>query len=108
MTDDGMLYDDGRIACDSRGVAIRWYYPWGAKKVPYHAIRSITTRRLSGVRGKWRIWGSGDFVHWYNLDPGRPGKQAAIEIDTGRRIHPTITPDDSEAVAHIITDHMTR
>lgn len=99
------LYDDGRVKCDDDGLVVRWYYPWGTKRIPYRSIRGCTTFELSPVRGKWRIWGSGDFVHWYNLDPGRPNKQSGIEIDVGGRIRPTITPDDAGAVAHIITEH---
>ena len=100
------LYDDGRIACDDEGVTIRWYYPWGAKRIPYRSIRSTRLFPLGAVRGKWRIWGSGDFVHWYNLDTRRPNKAAGIEIDTGRRVLACITPDDAEAVAAIIDSHL--
>ena len=99
------MYDDGRIACDTEGLTVRWYYPWGAKKIPYHSIRSVRKLSLTPVRGRWRIWGSGDFVHWYNLDADRPRKSTAIEIDTGGRIRPTITPEDSEEVARIIAEH---
>jgi hypothetical protein len=100
------LYDDGRIACDDEGVTIRWYYLWGNKRVPFRAIRSIKTFPLRRVRGRWRLWGSGDFVHWYNLDRSRPKKQTGIEIDTGRRVHPCITPDDVAAVTRIIAEHV--
>src|SRR5579875_2861132 len=93
------LYDDGRIVCDDDGITIRWYYLWGAKRIPYRAIRTAKTYPLSSVRGKWRIWGSGDFVHWYNLDVDRPNKQTGIEIDTGGRIRPCMTPDDVEMVS---------
>jgi hypothetical protein len=103
---DANLYDDGRIACDEDGVRIRWYYLWGPKWIPYSAMRSVHSRPLSPVRGKWRIWGSGDFVHWCNLDPGRTGKETAIEIDTGGRILPTITPDDPAEVERIIRAHL--
>jgi hypothetical protein len=103
---EGALYDDGRIACDDLAVTIRWYYPWGPKKIPYGKIRSVERRPLTKVRGKWRIWGSGDFVHWYNLDPTRPNKETAFEIDTGGRFRPTITPDDPDAVERILADHV--
>lgn len=106
MEGDGYLYDDGRIACDEDGVRIRWYYLWGPKWIPYRSMRSVRSRPLSPVRGKWRIWGSGDFVHWYNLDPGRTDKETAIEIDTGGRIVPTITPDDPDEVERIIRAHL--
>lgn len=105
MSDIVPLYDDGRILCDGDGITIRWYYLWGAKRIPFQAIRSSQTYQLSAARGRWRIWGSGDFVHWYNLDGGRPNKETGIEIDTGARIRPCITPDDAEAVSRIIAEH---
>jgi hypothetical protein len=101
---EAMLYDDGRIACDAANLLIRRYYLWGDKRIPYTSIRSIRRFPL-GIR-KWRLSGSGDFLHWWNFDPGRPKKEIALDIDTGHRIHPTITPDDPEAVERIINEHL--
>lgn len=106
METEGLLYDDGRIACDDEGVTIRWYYLWGHKRIPFRAIRSARTFPLGPMRGRWRLWGSGDFVHWYNLDGSRPKKTTGIEIDTGERVRPCITPDDAEALARIIAEHV--
>jgi hypothetical protein len=100
-----ILYDDGRIACDDNGITIRWYYPWGAKHISYRTIRSFRLYPLRGVRGKWRIWGSGDFVHWYNLDGNRPNKKTGIQLDIGRRIVPCITPGDVALVSQILHEH---
>lgn len=101
-----MFYDDGRIACDDQQLIIRRYYPWGsAKRIAYGKIRSVTRWPITGVTsGKWRIWGSGDFVHWWNLDRTRPRKSVAMEIDVGGRIVPTISPDDPEAVDRILSE----
>lgn len=104
----GVLYDDGRISCDDDGITIRWYYPWGAKRIPYRAIHSARSFTLRAVRGKWRIWGSGDFQHWYNLDGNRPSKQTGIELDLGRNVLPCITPDDPDAVSRVIEEHLAR
>lgn len=100
------IYDDGRIACDDEGITIRWYYLWGAKRIPFQAIRSARTFPLKPIRGKWRVWGSGDLVHWYNLDGSRPDKETGIEIDAGGRVRPCITPDDVETVTRIIAEHV--
>jgi hypothetical protein len=99
-----VLYDDGRIALDSSGLVIRRYYPWGPKHIPYGSIRSFSRLPL-GIR-RWRLWGSGDFRHWWNLDPGRRRNQVALDIDTGHRIHPAITPDDPHAVEQILREHV--
>ncbi|MER7367097.1 hypothetical protein [Nonomuraea wenchangensis] len=37
--------------------------------------------------------------------PHRPKKDTAPVLDVGRRVRPTITPDDAAAVACIITEH---
>lgn len=99
----GTTYDDGRIRCDGDALVIEGYYfPRGAKRIAYDEIRTVT--RLPLGRGRrWRIWGSGDFVHWWNLDPTRPRKDAALVLDTGHHWRPTITPDDPAAVEAILT-----
>ena len=99
-------YDDGGIRCDEDGLTIRRYYPWGAKRIRYTAIRGVEALPLTGVNAvrRWRLWGSGDFVHWWNLDPQRPGKRLALVLDVGRRVRPTITPVDPEAVQRILTE----
>lgn len=101
-----MLYDDGRISCDEAGIRIGLYYPWGAKRIPYASIKGVKTLPLTGASAmrRWRIWGSGDFVHWWNLDPGRPHKDVALILDVGRHILPTITPDDPGAVERILRE----
>ncbi|MFE2581095.1 hypothetical protein [Streptomyces sp. NPDC059378] len=99
-------YDDGTIRCDDQGIAILRYYPWGAKTIRYASIRGVQTLPLTGANKvrRWRIWGSGDFVHWWNFDPNRPKKGVALVLDVGHRICPTITPDDAAAVARIIAE----
>lgn len=105
MSVNTAAYDDGGIRCDDQELTIRRYYLWGAKRIRYTSIRGIQTLPLTGLNAvrRWRIWGSGDFVHWWNLDPRRPGKSTALVIDVGRRVRPTITPDDPAAVATILT-----
>lgn len=52
---------------------------------------------MTKATGRWRTWGSGDLVHWLNLDPGRRHKQQAFVVDIGRRAKPVVTPDDPDA-----------
>jgi hypothetical protein len=106
MGNNEFLYNDGRIACDEKGITVRWYYPWGPKHIPYQAIQSVRPYPLSKVRGKWRLWGSGDFKHWYNLDGNRPSKEIGIELNLGGHILPCVTPDDAAAVVRIIDEHI--
>ncbi len=103
-----VLYDDGRIVCDDTAVNIGWYYLWGTKRIPYASILRVTERPLGRFRGKWRLWGSGDFIHYYNLDGSRPKKETALELDVGGRVRPMITPDDPQAVMRIIMERCER
>ena len=106
--DHPAIYDDRWITCDEDGLVIRRYYPWGAKRVPYTSIQGVQQLPLTGANKvrRWRIWGSGDFVHWWNFDPSRTRKKIALVRDVGRRIRPTITPDDPQAVERILKEHL--
>jgi hypothetical protein len=99
-----MLYNDSEIVCDDTGLLIARYYPWGSKRIPYSSIKTVN--RLPIRVRKWRLWGSGDLRHWWNLDPKRPKKNMALELDPGHWIHPTITPDDVEAVERILREQL--
>ena len=102
-----MLYDDGRVACDGTGVRLRaYYFPWGAKRIKYTAIQAYVRRPMGRLSGQLRIWGSGDLVHWYNLDPKRGGKDTAFELQTRARIRPVVTPDDPDAFEKVLAAHV--
>ncbi|MCL2583233.1 MAG: PH domain-containing protein [Streptosporangiales bacterium] len=102
-----MAYDDGRIACTDDALVIRnYYFPVGDKRVPYQAIERVRVLPMSGISGGYRLWGSGDFVHWFNLDPGRPRKTVKLIIDIqGRRAKPVITPDTPDDVTAELAAH---
>lgn len=95
-----MTYDDGGVALTGDTLVIRrYYFPFGDKRIPYSKMEQVRRLPMSGLTGRYRIWGSGDFTHWYNLDAGRPGKSVKFVIQTsGGRFRPVITPDDPDAV----------
>jgi hypothetical protein len=100
------LYRDRRIECTDDAVHIHGYYfPWGTKRVPYSAIRTVRRVPIGTLTGRGRIWGSTTLRYWANLDPGRPGKRTALILDTGAAILPFITPDDPAAVEAVILSH---
>jgi hypothetical protein len=98
-------YDDGRVTCTDQGIVIRHYYfPAGAKRIPYSAIREVRRVPL-GPMGRWRIHGSGDLVHWFNFDPRRPRKYSALVLQLDGRIRPVITPDDLDRAVAVLEAH---
>jgi hypothetical protein len=105
-----MTYDDGGVACTEDALVIRrYYFPFGDKRIPYTKIEQVQRRTMARLTGQWRIWGSGDFRHWYNLDSGRPRKTVQFVIHTsGGRMLPVITPDDPDRVQSELTAHGVR
>jgi hypothetical protein len=91
-------YQDA-LLCIRKGVLrIKWYYfPGGTKRISLTRIVGVEEYRMSGWTGRCRLWGSGDLVHWFPLDPRRPHKQDAFVIDVGRRAKPVVTPEDPKA-----------
>ncbi len=103
--DETKLYSDPGVVCGATGLTVKMYYLWGGSKtIPYSSIRGVNRINLSGLSGKWRIWGSGDLVHWWNLDTKRPKKNTALAIELGGHIIPTITPDDPDTVEKILKE----
>jgi hypothetical protein len=107
MTSNEATYDGG-VACTEDGVTIRRYYLWGAKRVPYASLKGVRELPLTGANRvrKWRLWGTGDLVHWWNLDLRRPKKEVALVLDVGRRLRPTITPNDPATVKRLIEERL--
>jgi hypothetical protein len=97
-------YDDGSIACSAEGVVIRRYSAFlRPKRIPYGEIRKATKVELRGVSfGRWRIWGSTDLRHWFNLDWHRPRKRVGLVLDLGGHTMPVITPDDPDEVVAVL------
>lgn len=54
---------------------------------------------------KWRIWGSTDLRHWFNLDWHWPNKKVGLVLDLGKHMKPVITPDDPQRVVAVLRQH---
>ncbi|HJQ47254.1 MAG TPA: hypothetical protein VJ870_13200 [Amycolatopsis sp.] len=99
-------YRDRWIECTEDAIRVRGYYfPWGAKKIPYASIGSVRRVETGLLRGRGRIWGTANPRYWAGLDPRRPAKETALILDLGRFVHPFVTPDDPDAVESIIRLH---
>jgi hypothetical protein len=61
---------------------------------------------MTALRGKGRIWGSGDLKHWANLDPQRPRKSIGFFVNVGRHVIPFLTPDDADAFEQAVASHI--
>jgi hypothetical protein len=105
-------YKDRRIECTATDVLVKGYYfawgdfAWATKRIPYSAITSVDRFDLTTWRGKYRIWGSGDFKHWGNYDPQRSGKSVGFFLHVGGRVVPFVTPDDPDAFERALEQHV--
>lgn len=97
-------YDDGLVRLDERGITLRrYYFPWaGAKVVPYDEIKAVRVRPTGVRTGAWRIWGSGDFRHWFGLDVHRRSRSQVVDLDVGQWVHPSCTPADPDRMLAIL------
>jgi hypothetical protein len=101
------MYRDRWIECTAGGIRVRGYYfPWGTKRIGYSSIRSVHRVEMGPLTGRWRVWGTANPRMWASLDPGRPRKHAGFIVDTGRFVHPLLTPDDPDAFAAEIGSHV--
>jgi hypothetical protein len=99
-------YRDRWISCDDDEIRVRaYYFPWGTKRIPYGSIRGIRRVTMGRLRGRGRIWGTGNLKYWASLDPGRPSKSVAFILDLGRHVSPFLTPDDPEAFERAVRAH---
>ncbi|MFJ7248203.1 hypothetical protein ACIQWA_26715 [Kitasatospora sp. NPDC098652] len=101
------MYNDGLVTCTASELVIRrYYFPLGiAKRIPYGRIRGLRQVPLTRLGGRWRIWGTGDLVHYFNLDLGRVDKSVAFVVDLGAKVKPVITPDEPDRLVEAMAAH---
>jgi hypothetical protein len=104
-----VLYKDARITCDDEGITVKkYYFPIGDKRIAYSDIRSFDQQRMGALTGRYRIWGATDPRYWFHLDTSRTRKSKAVVIDKGDWVKAVLTPDDPDAVLHILEDKVRR
>ena len=102
------LYQDDSMFLDEDGIAITSYlYPGHRRHIPYAAIGGYEVIELGSFSGRHRLVGLGfrrprHFFHW---DRTRSTKTHSLALDTGRFIHPVISPDDLDRVVQLLDEH---
>jgi hypothetical protein len=102
------LYDDGLVVLDDEGITLRrYYFPLGTpKRIPYTQVKSVEAYEMGWLTGKGRLWGTSTFRTWLPFDADRARKQTLLELDLGRVVKPSFTPDDPFRVLTLIRDHL--
>ena len=81
------LYSDKLVTMNDDSIIFKnYYFPFGtAKQVAFAEIDRISTPPLSPLMGKWRIWGSSDFLAWFPLDWKRPSRDKIFVVKLRNR-----------------------
>jgi hypothetical protein len=77
-----LIYSDKLVDVNDKGIRLKkYYFPLGqAKFVKFQDILRMEKRQPTLANGKWRYWGSGDFVTWFPLDWNRSGRDLIFFI----------------------------
>jgi hypothetical protein len=99
------LYQDKLIEVTDEAITFhRYYFPFGARRVPFDQIESIQVQ--PGPTGdNWRLWGSSNFKIWFPLDMKRPRRESIFIASlrgTSRQIGFTV--EDSRKVETLFRD----
>ena len=67
-------YEDQLVPLTDEDLTLKnYYFPLGTpKRIPATEIVSIEKTAPTLLNGKWRLWGSSNFVSWFPLDGQRP------------------------------------
>jgi hypothetical protein len=102
-----LLYEDQFVTLDNQAMVFKnYYFPFlQSKRVPLADIARITTPKLGPLMGKWRIWGSSDFVTWFPMDWKRPTRDKIFVAELrGRRSKIGFTVENSARLEKILRE----
>jgi hypothetical protein len=107
---ENILYSDGLIEIGNDSIVFHNYYfpTTTAKTVKFDEIETIFLKTPTIINGKYRYWGSGDFIHWFPLDTKRSKRDTIFILHRkNKRIKICFTVEDSEKVIGLLKDKVT-
>ena len=107
---ENILYSDRLIEIRNDSILFHnYYFPIAAAKaVKFDEIETIFIKQPTMLNGKYRYWGSGDFIHWFPLDTKRSKRDIIfILLRKNKTIKIGFTVEDSEKVIGLLKDKVT-
>ncbi len=75
------VYADGLMELTVSTIRFhRYYFPFGSKTVPLSQVEHIEVRPARLGTGRWRVWGTSDFITWFPLDWSRPWRKSIFML----------------------------
>jgi len=83
-----------------------YYFPIPtSKSVTFDEIEKIFMLKPTLINGKYRYWGSGDFIHWFPLDLRRSKRDVIFMLHRkNKKVKIGFTVEDSEKVEGLLKD----
>jgi hypothetical protein len=71
--ENNLIYSDELVNVYENGIRLKNYYFPSAKDkfIKFSDIHEIKKKQPTLMNGKWRYWGTGDFITWFPLDYSR-------------------------------------
>jgi hypothetical protein len=107
---ENILYTDKLIEIRNDTISFHNYYfsIATAKSVKFDEIETIFIKQPTLINGKYRYWGSGDFIHWFPLDFHRSTRDTIFILHRkNKKINIGFTVEDSEKVMGLLKDKVT-
>ncbi len=104
---DNVLYSDKLIEISGDSILFRHYYfPFLSKKtVKFFDIEKIVVEEPTLRNGKYRYWGTGNFLHWFPSDFGRSKRDVIYTLfRKNKKIRIGFTVENSEMVTKVFKD----
>jgi hypothetical protein len=103
--EENILYSDKLVEIREDEILLHNYYfpTLSDKTVKYSEIKKIEIVKPTLKSGKFRYWGTGDFLHWFPMDIKRSKRKIIyILYKKNKRIRVGFTVEDSERVTEIL------
>ena len=105
-----LIYEDKQIKVYNELIVIgKYFFPLATSKtILFSEMETVALVSSEGVTHRWGICGK-YLNNWFPLDGARKDKKKFIEIVLkGRKIRPSITPEDPEKVFQLIWENHTK
>ena len=104
-----ILYSDKLVEISNDSILFRQYYfPTFLKKIiKLSDIDKIVVKKPTLITGKYRYWGTGDFLHWFPLDFQRNKRDVIfILFRKNKRLRIGFTVEDSNTVLQLLKEKL--
>ena len=101
-----VIYSDKLVEITEGSILLRSYhFPFGSRRVAFSEVDGVLAKDATLSNGKWRIWGTGDFLTWFPCDWKRPTRDRIFFISfAGRRRRIGFTVEDSQKVMNVLNE----